>query len=190
MEIKRIILKRLSYYFKKNNRLFIILFLFFLAEVLINPIGEFPLNDDWAYAKIIKTFMLKGVIQPSEWGEAFFFTQMIWGLAFCKIFGFSFTILRLSEIILAFIGVIVFYHLLNRVTKSKTLVSVGTLLLVFNPVFLQQSNTFQTDIPLTVLSLRLRLQRRQVSDLLKSLRPGLVPRFYRILENALACLFS
>ena len=88
MEIKRIFLSKLTNNIRTNNRLFLILLLFLLAEVLINPIGEFPLNDDWAYAKIIKIIMLKGVVEPSEWGEAFFLTQMIWGLAFCKIFGF------------------------------------------------------------------------------------------------------
>ena len=153
MEIKRVFLSKLTNNIRTNNRLFLILLLFLLAEVLINPIGEFPLNDDWAYAKIIKIIMLKGVVEPSEWGEAFFLTQMIWGLAFCKIFGFSFTVLRFSEIIVAVIGVIFFYRILNGITHSKTLVSLGTILLVFNPVFLQQSNTFQTDIPLTVLSL-------------------------------------
>ena len=140
-------------YIKKNKDLYVILSLFLLAELLINPIGEFPLNDDWAYAKIIKIIMLKGVVEPSEWSEAFFLTQMFWGLAFCKIFGFSFTVLRFSEIIVAFIGVIVFNRILNRITQSSTLVFLGTLLLVFNPVFLQQSNTFQTDIPFMVLSL-------------------------------------
>tara|TARA_Y100000031_G_scaffold73032_1_gene80681 strand:- start:843 stop:2570 length:1728 start_codon:yes stop_codon:yes gene_type:complete len=153
MEIKRVFLSKLTNNIRTNNRLFLILLLFLLAEVLINPIGEFPLNDDWAYAKIIKIIMLKGVVEPSEWGEAFFLTQMIWGLAFCKIFGFSFTVLRLSEVVVAFIGVIVFYRILNGITQSRSLVSLGTILLVFNPVFLQQSNTFQSDIPLTVLSL-------------------------------------
>jgi len=37
-------------YFKKSDYLLILMWI--LAFIIINPIGEFPINDDWAYAKM------------------------------------------------------------------------------------------------------------------------------------------
>ncbi len=138
---------------KSHKNLLCVLAIFIFSEILINPIGDFPLNDDWAYGKTIQTFMLEGVVSSSEWGEAFFLTQMVWGLLFCKIFGFSFTVLRFSQIIMGIVGVIIFYNILIRLSKSTSLVSHATCMLLFNPVVFQQLNTFQTDIPFAVFSL-------------------------------------
>ena len=44
-----------SYYFSKSNALnmSILLLFFLITEVIINPIGNFPLNDDWVYGKAV-----------------------------------------------------------------------------------------------------------------------------------------
>ena len=137
----------------KYSYLYGIIVCFILSEAIINPIGEFSLNDDWAYSKTVINYLNNGDIEAPAWGGATFLTQLIWAVIFCKIFGFSFTILRLSSIILSLIGIIFFYKLISNYLQSKRLVSLSTIILCFNPIYFQQSNTFQTDIPYTTLSI-------------------------------------
>ena len=121
--------------------------------MLINPIGEFPLGDDWAYSKRIWNLVENGTIESPNWGGALFFTQLFWGAAFCKIFGFSFTILRISEIIASLFCIIIFYAIVRKITNSSRLTFFTTMLFALNPIFVYQSNTFQPDIPYTLLAI-------------------------------------
>lgn len=101
----------------------------------------------------MEIYLSDGIIKSSPWGEAFFLPQMIWGIIFTKIFGFSFTILRLSQILITILGIFIFYKILSKLTECKYLIFLGSFCLLFNPIVFSQTNTFQTDIPLMVLSL-------------------------------------
>ena len=127
----------------KYSYLYGIIVCFILSEAIINPIGEFSLNDDWAYSKTVINYINNGDIEAPAWGGATFLTQLIWAVIFCKIFGFSFTILRLSSIILSLIGIIFFYKLISNYLQSKRLVSLSTIILCFNPIYFQQSNQYE-----------------------------------------------
>ena len=35
----------------------LIVLLWFVVIALINPVGDFPLNDDWCYAKSVKNYI-------------------------------------------------------------------------------------------------------------------------------------
>tara|TARA_B100000315_G_scaffold222369_1_gene226383 strand:- start:1616 stop:3331 length:1716 start_codon:yes stop_codon:yes gene_type:complete len=137
----------------RNRYLYLILSLFAFAEIVINPIGEFPLNDDWAYSITVQNLVLNGRIESPNWEGAIFMPQLFWGALFSTIFGFSFTVLRFSEIVLGIVGIIILYLILGRITGSKTLTSFGTLLFALNPIYFQQTNTFQPDVPYAVISL-------------------------------------
>ena len=126
-------------------------FLFILVEFIINPIGEFPLGDDWAYSKRVLNFLDNGSLESPNWGGASFLTQLLWGYFFCKIFGFSFTVLRFSQLLSVFFASLIFYHIILRITSSNRSALITTLFLFLNPIFLYQSNTFQPDIPYTLL---------------------------------------
>ena len=135
----------------KIKQIFILLFFIIIAELIINPLGEFPLGDGWAYSKRISYFLDNGFSRVPEWGGASFVTQLLWGLSFSKIFGFSFTILRFSQIISYFIFICVFYFYLGKIIQSKHTQLFYTILLAFNPIIIYQSNTFQPDIPYVLL---------------------------------------
>ena len=49
--------------FVKEYRLyFLLLLLFLFAEIFVNPLADFPLNDDWSYSKSVKFLLEKNQI--------------------------------------------------------------------------------------------------------------------------------
>ncbi len=136
----------------KNSRLLVIILLL-LAEVLIYPIGEFPLNDDWAYAKAIETFINSGQVKFSDWQAIPFVTQFIAGISITKLFGFSFTLLRLLSIASLIVIVLVFSAILKEFKIKAVYSFIILLCLVFNPLTLSLSNTFLPDVFTLLLTL-------------------------------------
>ena len=67
-----------------------------LTILIVNPLGDFPLNDDWSYAKSVKTLFDTGQLKLYNWGEMTLVAHVYFGFFFTKVFGFSFTVLRFS----------------------------------------------------------------------------------------------
>ncbi|MCP4440170.1 MAG: glycosyltransferase family 39 protein [Aureispira sp.] len=123
---------------------------------LVGVGGDFPLNDDWAYAHNVYHLSEHNTLKFSDWPAMTLLAQMYWGALFCKIFGFSFVVLRISTLILGWIGLLTFYQLLWEQSKHAHFAFLGSLLLLFNPLFFSLSYTFMTDVPflsVTILSL-------------------------------------
>jgi len=133
-------------FFKKHLNIFILLIIFLIVEVIINPIGEFCLNDDWAYAASVKTLLSKGVFEIGSWPAMTLYAHVLWGFVFVKLFGFSFTVLRFSILVLSFVTLCITERLFFQMTKNKIYSLFIALLLLFNPLFLSLSNSYMTDI--------------------------------------------
>lgn len=127
--------------------------LWFVVIALINPVGDFPLNDDWCYAKSVKNYIETGELILYNWGEMTLVGQVFYGIIFSKLFGFSFTVLRISTLLFAISSSLILYKLFRLVNMSKCVAFVATLLCILNPVFLELSFTYMTDIPFYCLSL-------------------------------------
>lgn len=127
----------------------LLILLFLAAEIIINPIGEFPLNDDWSYTRSLKFLFTTHHLHLAGFTSMPLIGQLAWGLLFCKIFGFSFTVLRLSTLVLGLAGVLTSYFLIRELSDSRELSFIGALIVLFNPVYLNLSNTFMTDVPFT-----------------------------------------
>lgn len=136
--------------FKKwvaNYRNEIILSLIWIFAILIiNPIGEFPLNDDWAYSLNVYHLSQEGKLILSKWPAMTLIAQVLWGAFVTSIFGFSFTVLRLSTLFIGILTVILFYRILINATKSKSTALAGALLFMFTPLFFYSSYTFMTEV--------------------------------------------
>jgi hypothetical protein len=117
------------------------------ATILANPVGDFPLNDDWAYGWTVKVLMETGEFRLSDWGAANLVPQAIWGWVFCLPLGFSFTALRLSTLILGLVGVLATYGLLREVRTSPVASLIGALIIALNPLYFVLANSFNTDVP-------------------------------------------
>ena len=114
------------------------------------PLGEFPLNDDWVYAKSVNSILETGDFRLS-YSDANAFAQAYWGALFCLPFGFSFLALRISTCVLAAVGISAFYLLLREIGGRRWSALVGALTLATNPLYLQLSDTYMTDVSFIAL---------------------------------------
>lgn len=120
----------------------------FLAQFFfISPKGEFTLNDDWVHTDTIKHWAETGEFRLMPFAGPTFYAPILYGAALTKIFGFSFTMLRVSTLFIAILSLIAYFLLLNKITSRPALASIGTLILWSNPIFYNLSFTFMTDIP-------------------------------------------
>jgi hypothetical protein len=122
------------------------------AALVVDPIGNFPLNDDWAYASAVRAMVEHGELRLSGWTATNLIAQVFWGALFCLPFGFSFTALRFSTLLLAMFGVLATYALLREARAKPGTALIGALTLAFSPIYFALSFTFMTDVPFTAVS--------------------------------------
>ncbi len=120
--------------------------------ILVNPIGDFPINDDWAYARSVLSLVENGEFHLLDWGAMTLISQVAWGALWVKLFGFSFDVLRFSTIVLGLVALAGSYYLLLSVTKQAWIALTGTFVLLVNPLFMVLVNSFMTDVPFLALS--------------------------------------
>lgn len=112
---------------------------------------EVPLIDDWTYAWSVEHFLQTGELRMLEWSAHYPLAQILWGALFSRLLGFSFAVLRLSTLLLAWAGLLAFYGTLRELGIRPLLAGLGTLLLWCNPVFFVLSHSFMTDVPFVSL---------------------------------------
>ena len=130
-----------------------ILLLWCGAVAIVNPVGDFPLNDDWAYGQNVYALSVENRLFFSDWPAMTLIAHTLWGALFCKIFGFSFTVLRFSTLLMALFGLAGFYRLLQWAGLSRQVVWMLVLLLAFNPLWFVLANSFMTDVPFLAMLL-------------------------------------
>lgn len=129
------------------------------SALLVNPLYNYPVGDDWTYALSVKHLYETGHLRLADESAASIVFQVFWGYLFCLPFGFSFGALHLSTLALSLGGLIAFYKLCERLTEisapqgraSRWLPLVVTLTLWFNPIYFTLSFTFYTDVPFYAL---------------------------------------
>lgn len=118
-----------------------------ICIILVNPFGDFPLNDDWSYARNAKALVLENKIYFDDWGAMTLIAHTMWGAFFCKIFGFSFTVLRFSTLVLGWAGLLVSYLFFQEGGMKKKHAFWATILLAFNPFYFVNSFSYMTEVP-------------------------------------------
>jgi hypothetical protein len=134
----------------RYNYFLILSAIFIFAELIVNPIGDFPLNDDWSYGKSVH-YLEQGDYTIGSFGAMSLFTHLMWGALFVKIFGFSFTVLRISTLVSALAGLYFLNKLVTEVTSNKFLGFLFCLTLLFNPLYFNLANTYMTDVNFNTL---------------------------------------
>lgn len=127
--------------------------IYILMIIIVNPVGDFALNDDWIFAHPVFSILKTGNYGSDTWSAPIFISQVFWGLLFCLFTGFSFTTLRFSTLVLAIAGIYIVYFLTYNLSKSKRLSFILALLLLVNPLYFCLSNTFMTDVPFASMAL-------------------------------------
>lgn len=124
-----------------------------VITILVNPIGDFPLNDDWCYGKTVHSLVVDKNLKFPHWGAPTLIAQVLWGVLFCLPYGFSFTALRFSTLTLSLTGILLTYHIFKEIgTRPKT-AFIAALLICVNPLFFLLSNSFMTDVPFYTVSM-------------------------------------
>jgi hypothetical protein len=113
---------------------------------IVNPFGEFPLNDDWSYSKSVETLTNTNQLKFTNWPAMTSVAQVFIGAAWCKIIGFSFTGLRILTLITGLIGIIASYKLIERIFSNKQHACMAAMVIAINPLYFSLSTTFMTDI--------------------------------------------
>ena len=129
--------------------LLVLAILWSLAVFIVNPVGNFPLNDDWAASRSVKHLVEDGVYQPTGWLAMTLIIHVFWGALFCLPFGFSFMAVRVSTLVLSLAGVLGAYGLIRQLERPRWLAMIFALTLCFNPIYFSLANTFMTDVPFT-----------------------------------------
>jgi 4-amino-4-deoxy-L-arabinose transferase-like glycosyltransferase len=118
-----------------------------LMIIIVNPVGNFPLNDDWAYGYSVRNLVEHGELRFSDWTATNLLGQVIWGALFCMPFGFSFMALRMSTAVLGLVGVLATYGILRELRTTRETAFIGALTLAFCPIYFALSLTFMNDVP-------------------------------------------
>jgi len=120
--------------------------------VVVRPVGDFPINDDWVYAAAVRSLLTTGRFEVASWSSANVGPLAYWGAAFTWLFGFSFTVLRASTLIVGLAGGMLVYALFRVVWSHRALALVAAAMLLVDPIYFALSCTFMTDVPFFALS--------------------------------------
>ena len=107
---------------------------------------DFPLNDDWAYALAARALAETGRLTLSDWGSATQLPHILTGALTVKLFGFSFSALRLANLLVAAGALFVFVKILDQLKLGRFEKLAAGLALALNPLYLLLANSFMTDI--------------------------------------------
>jgi hypothetical protein len=122
-----------------------------LALIVINPIGDFPVADDWAYFSSVRDLVEHGRLVYSSWAAPNLVSQIAWGSLFALPFGVNYTSLRFSTEVLALLAAGALYLTLRRFGCRSWVALLGGLVLLFNPLCFVLSASFMSDVPYTAM---------------------------------------
>ena len=111
------------------------------------PVFEMGIMDDWSYARTVQVYASTGHFAYNGWATAMLGWQIVWGALFVKLFGFSFTILRVAMLPIAMASIFLFHEILRKFGVSPRNAVIGTLTLGMSPLFLPLGDSFMSDVP-------------------------------------------
>jgi dolichyl-phosphate-mannose-protein mannosyltransferase len=130
----------------------ILLIAYFATGIALRLFADVPIHDDWTYAWSVEHFLKTGKLAVLDWSVHYPFTQILWGALFCLPFGVSFSALRASTVVLAWLGSLALYGTLRELGRPRSESLIATLVLIANPVFFLLSFSFMTDAPFLSVS--------------------------------------
>ena len=126
---------------------------FLLAVLLVDPRGDFPLNDDWGVGFTTFHLLRTGTIEFTPFASATAYLQFVWGALWATLFGESYTVLRCGVLALSLGSTLLAYSLLRSVNASPGFALFGAAALLFHPLFFWASFTSMTHVPFVFMSL-------------------------------------
>lgn len=121
--------------------------LLLLCILAIRPFAEIGLNDDWSYIYSAHVLATTGHVVYNGWAAFMLGWQLYLGALFIKLFGFSFTAVRASIVVLSLVTTALIHALLLRFGLRPWNAALGTCTLVLSPLFLPLAVSFMSDVP-------------------------------------------
>ncbi len=118
-----------------------------LCVLAARPFVPMGICDDWSYIWTARVLADTGHLTYNGWATAMLGWQIYLGALFIKLFGFSFTVVRFSVLVVSLLCAALMQRIFVRSGTSESMASVATLSLVLSPLFLPLSFSFMTDIP-------------------------------------------
>ena len=111
------------------------------------PVFEMGIMDDWSYARTVQVYASTGHFAYNGWATAMLGWQIVWGALFVKLFGFSFTMLRVAMLPITMASIFLFHEILRKFGVGPRNAVIGTLTLGLSPLFLPLADSFMSDVP-------------------------------------------
>jgi hypothetical protein len=155
------------------------------ATVIIPTLAPVLISDDWTYTRSVEILINQGKFEVLPVAAATLVFQVFWGGLFAFLFGMTFGVLRVSSIVLTFIGGMAFYGLCRELRINRERSALGAAVYLFNPILFTITYSFMTDPEFLALL--------TISSYwyVRGLRPGKTGRTATIVGSvvaALACL--
>ena len=135
-----------------------------VCVLLTYPVAEMGFQDDWSYIRTALEFARTGHFVYNGWATAMLGWIIPWSALFIKVFGFSFTLVRLSMLPVTMLCIYLFHANLVRFGIRDRNAVLGALTVGLSPVFLPMAASYMTDVAgLFVIVLCLYLCQRAVA---------------------------
>lgn len=108
---------------------------------------DFPLGDDWAFTHGAIWFAGGDGIHYSNWAGMPQLGQWLWSFPFLLVLGPPHFALRVSVIVLSWLGLVSFYDLLRQNKVTASLAGFAACVMAVNPLFFILQGTYMTDVP-------------------------------------------
>ena len=118
---------------------------FAVVVACVQPWSELPLNDDWQYAHMAKSFAERGVFPRDVYVSPTVVGQSVIALPVIRAFGFSHLHLRLLTLFLSAGILIELEYLLALAGVAARIRFIALAMVVANPIFLNLSMSFMTE---------------------------------------------
>ena len=117
-----------------------------VCELISRPYANMGISDDGPYILMTRTLADTGHIVYNGWPAAMLGWQLYLGAAFIKLFGFSFTTVRMSTVLTAAALAFLLQRTFVAANIAERNATFATLALVLSPLYLLLSVTFMSDI--------------------------------------------
>lgn len=129
-----------------------VLLAFAAAILVLDPLRDFPLDDDWVCYLSVRRWLMQGELRINDLSSPTLVAHILWGALFSRLFGLSHEVLRVSTLCLSLLALAAMRSLVRERPQGPWLLSPGFALMT-NPLFFLLSLTFMTDIPYLAWSL-------------------------------------
>ncbi len=123
-----------------------ILAFFLLAALLVNPLFDTPIYDDWGYGKAVKTLLEEGRFHFT-WTATSLLFQVLVGALFCALFGFSYSVLHMVTLLFSVCGILALYGWLRSAGRGPLESLLAALATASTLFYFHFTFSFMNDIP-------------------------------------------